>query len=186
MKKMSCPVRYRLNRAEGKIYRQAGGNLLSVGESLDAILLYATEPIWGTPYPEGQEQHWVQLCFLDPHFNWSYALLNSGKSNALNGFFDYQQQLQLAQKSLWEVTTTIRFLPQETNARRCWYHYQFTEGEGLTATELQNRLNAYPKEFYSLLDRSLNLPLPPEPEHPVIQVDEIDERASFLVWGEGE
>jgi hypothetical protein len=64
-------TRYRLNRASGQIYRvhESLFKLEETGETLDAIILHATPPVRGEPFPNMPEQDWVGLCFLDAEFS---------------------------------------------------------------------------------------------------------------------
>lgn len=184
---MKYPRRYRLNRAEGRIYRQSIGGLTPLGREMNVALLYATDPTRAAPYPSATEQEWVALSFLDSERQFSYALLNSGSSNALAEWLAYRQQLRKEGLKLWQVTTRIGFrLSASGDGHRSWYYYTFTAEEGLPSSQLLERLR---QQSWELVDPFLDLGDIPKPSV-AESIEEIeatslrlaDERTQFLHW----
>ena len=177
--------RYRFNRASGKIYRESLQNLIEVSDHLDTIILYATPSVYGQPFQAMPAQDWISLCFLDNEFNWSFALLNSGQSDALRPFLNYQTQ----QKNLSNQITRINLVPQSSRSGRHWYAYAFEAlplPPEVNPTEIRQNHPELP-----LIDPTINLDFP-EPEleqlvqrtafNPQRKIKLTDARTVFLSW----
>jgi hypothetical protein len=95
--------KYRFSRKSGKIYLEDRKQLIEVGESLKVIVLWFSEPIFAKPF----SQNWIQLIFIDNQGNWCYALLNSGSTNALFPWFQYQKEVKDQRLDMTEIITTI-------------------------------------------------------------------------------
>ena len=118
-------TKYRFNRKEGKIYIDRQGRLLDSGNSIKIIILWASEPTFGKPFPHLPAQYWVQLTFLNEHSNWCYALLNNGTTNALSSWLAYRKEIEIVQKlELCGVITTIGFESIDCN-HQC-FEYTFS------------------------------------------------------------
>ena len=95
--------KYRFSRKSGKIYLEDGEQLIEVGESLNVIVLWSSPAIFAKPF----SQNWIQLIFIDNQGSWCYALLNSGSTNALFPWFQYQKEVKDKGFDMIEVITTI-------------------------------------------------------------------------------
>lgn len=119
---------YRLNRKDGILYREVGDVLEPVGDSLRVILLHATATFYAKLFDHMPPQHWVQLCFLDPEGNWSYALLNDGTTRALRPWLLFRQWLDTQPQSGRGSIATLGF--EAVDARCQWYDYRFSGKPG--------------------------------------------------------
>lgn len=174
-------IQYRFNRANGKIFQCQRAHLQEIGESLDTIILHATEPIFGDPFEQNRSQEWVQLCFLDHHLNWCYAMLNSGNSGALNNWYFYQQKLEKAHQNLWEVTTKISLIQTSSSYNdNIWYYYDFENKPLSPDINIPKILKT--NRHLPLVDTSLNLNFTIPDHHPLLSLNNIDERAKFVCW----
>ncbi|MEQ8464199.1 hypothetical protein [Coleofasciculus sp. E1-EBD-02] len=147
--------RYRLNRASGHIYRvmESPFRLEDVGESLDMIILHATPPVRGEPFPNMPEQDWIGLCFLNAELNWSFTLLNSGKSNALSSFLHYTTEREIS-----SVLTKVTLIPQTSRRGNHWFGYAF-EALPLPDVNLPQLLKRH--STLPLIDPTVDLEFPP-------------------------
>ena len=177
--------RYRFNRSTGKIYPESYSSLIEIPDYLDAVILHATPPVYGQPFPNQPAQNWINLCFLDRELSWSFALLNSGQSEALRPFLNYQTQ----QKDLLNYLTRISLVPQRSRSGNHWYAYAF---EALPLPDRVNPLETlHCHSELPLIDPNISLDFP-EPEvnfqqlktliSPQIEVKLSDTRSSFLNW----
>lgn len=152
---------------------------------MDAVILHATPPVYGQPFPNQPAQDWINLCFLDREFSWSFALLNSGQSDALRPFLNYQTQ----QKDLLNHLTRITLVPQTSRSGKHWFAYAF---EALPLPAQANpieTLHCHPE--LPLIDPNISLDFP-EPEidlqllkalnSPQVEVRLSDTRSTFLNW----
>ena len=122
-------AKYRFNRKEGKIYRELADELFDNGNSMKMIILSASNPVYGKPFPNIPPQLWVQLTFMDEYSNWSYALLNDGKTSALSQWLAYRQEIEVNQKlALCDVITTLSF--ELIDDERQWFDYNFSGSLG--------------------------------------------------------
>lgn len=177
--------RYRFNRATGKIYQKSYSSSLEIPDYLDAVILHATPPVYGQPFPNQPAQDWINLCFLDRELSWSFALLNSGQSDALRPFLNYQTQ----QKDLFNYLTRISLVPQRSRSGNHWYAYAFEALPLPDKVNLLETLNCHSK--LPLIDPNISLDFP-EPElnlpqlktliSPQIEVKLSDTRSTFLNW----
>ncbi len=126
-------TKYRFNRKEGKIYVDRQGALQKSGNSIKAIILWASEPIFGKPFPYLPAQYWVQLTFFDEHGNWCHAVLNNGTTNALSSWLAYRKEIETVKKlELCAVITTIGFESIDCNYQCFDYSFSGIPGkEGL-------------------------------------------------------
>lgn len=177
--------RYRFNRATGKIYQVSYSGLIEIPDYLDVIILHATPSVYGTPYQNQPAQDWISLCFLDRELFWSFALLNSGQSDALRPFLNYKKQYN----DLFNYLTRITLVPQHSRSGRHWFAYEFE------SLPLPDQVN--PTEFLinhpelPLIDPNNELNFP-EPEidrqllktlsSPQVEVRLSDTRSTFLNW----
>lgn len=171
-------ARYRLNRKSGLIYRTLNNSsyLEKIGNTLTGIILHATPITFGEPFPHMPPQEWIGLCFIDFQYNWAYALLNSGKSNALAPFLRYRNSV----KNLANVVTKITLSPQRSKNGSLWYSYAFAAQplSDQRVTEILLNLPALP-----LIDPEVNLDFP-KPSEPILDSLEPDERTKFIIWNE--
>ncbi|MEG3899013.1 MULTISPECIES: hypothetical protein [unclassified Microcoleus] len=121
-------VKYRFNRKEGRIYVDEDGKLFDNGNSIKMIILSASKPIFGKPFPYIPPQLWVQLTFLDEAGNWCHAVISNGTTNALHRWILYRQQIEIVQQlELCDVITALSFEPSETiESDREWFDYKFS------------------------------------------------------------
>ncbi|WP_190462396.1 hypothetical protein [Planktothrix sp. FACHB-1355] len=177
--------RYRFNRATGKIYQESYSSLIEIPDYLDAVILHATPPVYGQPFPNQPAQNWINLCFLDRELSWSFALLNSGQSEALRPFLNYKTQ----QKDLLNYLTRISLVPQRSRSGNHWYAYAF---EALPLPDRVNPLEIlHGHSGLPLIDPNISLDFP-EPESdlqqlktlnsPQVEVKFSDSRSNFLNW----
>ncbi len=177
--------RYRFNRSTGKIYQESYSSLIEVPDYLDAIILHATPPVYGQPFPNMPSQDWISLCFLDCELSWSFALLNSGQSDALRPFLNYKTQ----QKDLLNKLTRITLVPQSSRSGRHWYAYAF---EALPLPDRVNPLETlYSHSELPLIDPNIELKFPaPQLDrqllktinYPQFEVKLSDMRTTFITW----
>ena len=178
--------RYRFNRASGKIYRENSTGLVELSESLDTIILHATPVVYGQPFPNLMAQDWINLCFLDPQMNWSFALLNSGQSDALRPFLNYQIQQG---QNLFNQLTRITLIPQTSRLGRRWYTYSFEAHPlpvGINLLQILQKNSHFP-----LIDPTIDLSFPEpkldflnftSPPPPQFSIQLVDQRTPFLSW----
>ncbi len=126
-------TKYRFNRKEGKIYVDRQDRLVDSGNSIKVIILWASEPIFGKPFPYLPAQYWVQLTFFDEHGNWCHAVLNNGTTNALSSWLAYRKEIETVKKlELCAVITTIGFESIDCNYQCFDYSFSGIAGkEGL-------------------------------------------------------
>lgn len=149
--------RYRFNRKTGEIYYETKTNkLISVGSQLKVIILWASEPVWGKPFPHLPAQHWVQLTFLDEQGFWCYGVLNSGITNALYSWVEYRKKIESRSLELFEIITTISFDSQE--AQHEWFGYSFSGVRGKPGLGERMR-ELIGRSQYSPIDLDLDLPV---------------------------
>lgn len=121
--------RYRFNRKVGKIYLESKANqLIEVGSEMKVIILWASEPVFGKPFPHLPAQNWIQLSFLDREGNWCYAVLSSGTTNALNPWIQYRHKIESLRQEMFEIVTTIEFDSNESEHE--WFDYKFSGVQG--------------------------------------------------------
>lgn len=157
--------RYRFNRKFGMIYRESQNNqLIEIGRQMQVIILWASEPVHGQPFPHLPAQDWIQLTFLDPQGNWCYAVMNSGTTNSLYPWIQYRKQIELRSScgdatrshELFEVLTTISF--DSTESDNQWFDYSFSGRNGKPG--LGERMRSLIKQSkFPLVDIDLNLPI---------------------------
>lgn len=118
-------TKYRFNRKEGKVYLEKGNVLIDSGNSIKAIILWASAPIYGKPFLYLPAQDWVQLTFFDKHGNWCHAVLNNGTTNALSSWLAYRKEIEVVQGlELCSVITTIGF--EEIDCNHQCFDYSFS------------------------------------------------------------
>lgn len=184
--------RYRFNRASGQIYRihESPFRLEELGERLDTIILHATPPVRGEPFANMSEQDWIGLCFLDPEFNWSFTLLNSGKSQALNSFLNYAAECELS-----SVLTRISLIPQTSRRGDRWFAYAF-DSLPLPEVKLSQILKCH--RDLPLIDPAVDLEFPPANRDELLfrishqetvrettktfDREDIETRSQFVIW----
>lgn len=149
--------RYRLNRKVGMIYQESQANqLIEIGRQMQVIILWASEPVHGQPFPNLPAQDWIQLTFLDPQGNWCYAVLNSGTTNSLYPWIQYRKQIESRSHELFEILTTISFDATESDNQ--WFDYSFSGINGKPG--LGERMRSLIKvSSFPLVDIDLNLPI---------------------------
>jgi hypothetical protein len=149
--------RYRLNRKFGIIYQESPNNqLIEIGRQMKVIILWASEPVHGQPFPHLPAQDWIQLTFLDPQGNWCYAVLNSGTTNSLYPWIQYRKQIESRKHELFEILTTISF--ESTESDNQWFDYSFSGINGKPG--LGERMRSLIKvSSFPLVDIDLNLPI---------------------------
>lgn len=181
---------YRFNRADGMIYREVGRGIQPINTRyLDAIILHATPPVFGQPFPNMSPQDWIGLCFLDFNLDWSYALLSSGKSNALRSFLNYRQNLEYPLNS---VITRITLDEQSSSFGNTWFMYEF---DSLSLPDDFDGKAYLENVNYPLIDAHVKLPFPDPPsldeirnQFPSIISSKpdkqgiIDLRTQFIIW----
>lgn len=146
-------VRYRFNRKVGQIYLEYNQELISIGKEMKVTILWASNPVFGKPFPHLPAQNWVQLTFLDIDANWCYALLNSGTTNALYPWIEYRRQIESKSRELYEIVTTIGFEPTDSDNQ--WFDYKFSGTLNKLAGEIARSL-LEPSQF-PLIDTSIKL-----------------------------
>lgn len=149
--------RYRFNRKFGIIYKESQNNqLIEIGSSMSVIILWASEKVFGQPFPNLPAQDWIQLTFLDPQGNWCYAVLNSGTTNALYPWIKYRQEIEKKSHELFDILTTISF--ESTESDNQWFDYSFSGMKGKPG--LGERMRSLIKQSkFPLVDIDLNLPI---------------------------
>ncbi|WP_293134753.1 hypothetical protein [Microcoleus sp. bin38.metabat.b11b12b14.051] len=120
-------VKYRFNRKEGLIYQGNNTELTCIGNKLQMIVLWASEPVFGKPFDNLSAQKWVQLTFLDRAGNWCYAVLGNGTTEALAPWLEYRRLIE-EKTTLSNVITTIGF--EETESKYQWFEFTFSGATG--------------------------------------------------------
>lgn len=118
-------TKYRFNRKKGKIYVDQQGRLLDNGNSIKVIILWASEPTFGKPFPHLLAQYWVQLTFLNDLGDWCYAVLSNGTTNALSSWIAYRKEIE-QKLELCAVITTLSFEPIDSDQPHQWFDYSFS------------------------------------------------------------
>ncbi|MEG4286386.1 hypothetical protein QUB68_24965 [Microcoleus sp. A006_D1] len=146
-------VKYRFNRKLGEIFLDENGELTSVGNNLQIIVLWASEPIWGKPFENMPAQNWIQLTFLAEYGNWCHAVLSDGTTNALERWIEYRKKLEDEAIELQEVITTISF--EVIDSQHQWFDYTFSGIRGKPG--LGDRMRQLIKQSKFPLIEPLNL-----------------------------
>ncbi|MFB2891949.1 hypothetical protein ACE1CI_03280 [Aerosakkonemataceae cyanobacterium BLCC-F50] len=149
--------RYRFNRKVGIIYKESQTNqLIEIGRQMQVIILWASEPVFGQPFPHLPAQDWIQLTFLDHQGDWCYAVLNSGTTNSLYPWIQYRREIYKRSHQLFEILTTISF--DSTESDNQWFDYSFSGKNGKPG--LGERMRSLIKQStFPLVDIDLNLPI---------------------------
>lgn len=123
--------RYSTHRKDGVIQKRSSGAAHTLGTSLDMVILTATNVFNACMFQQRDQitnqprfDNWIALGFVDTSNTASVLLLNSGTTDALRPFLEYQMDLASEGLSLGEVVTTLGFKPFKSG-RGYTYSFQY-------------------------------------------------------------
>jgi len=178
--------KYRTNRKSGLISKETNQGLETIGDSLDLIILHWTPPTLAAAFGQS-EQEWVSLCFLDPAGDWSYLLLNSGKTQGLSYFLAFVDSLA---SPYYQYQVQLQLTPRlSSGGNILYYYYDFAMvRKFLSAEEIRFVESLLVSPPFPLIMPDCDIPFPApeiEIEHPVSDIQMLpwhDSRVAYLIW----